>query len=70
MSIDSRIVTEMASGGFHNFDDVAEFYQDMIKAVAVQLRRTGGTIKDPNYVVPTFEAGKPLAPVPHIPTPK
>ena len=69
MSIDSRTVTEMASEGFHNYDDVAEFDQDMIKAVAAQLRRPGGTIEDPNYVVPPVKAGKPPAPVPHILTP-
>ena len=67
-SIDSRTVTEMASEGFHNFDDVTEFDQDMIKAVAAQIRRPGGTIDDPNYVVPPFMAGQPPAPVPHIPT--
>ena len=33
MSIDSRTVTDMASEGFHNYDDVAEFDQDTIKAV-------------------------------------
>ena len=44
MSIDSPTVTEMASEEFHNYDDVAEFDQDMIKAVAAQLRWPGGTI--------------------------
>ena len=55
MSIDSQTITEMASEGFHNYDDVAEFDQDMIKAVATQLRRPGGIIEDPNYVVPPFK---------------
>ena len=41
----------------------------MIKAVAAQLRQPGGTIEDPNYVVPPFEAGQPLSPAPSIPTP-
>ena len=41
----------------------------MIKAVAAQIRRPGGTIDDPNYVVPPFVAGQPPAPVPRIPTP-
>ena len=68
-SIDSGTVTEMASEGFHNFGDVAEFYEDMIKAVAAQIRRPGGTIEDPNYVVPLFVAGQPPALVPRIPTP-
>ena len=69
MSIGSQTVTEMASEGFHNFDDVAELDQDMIKAVAAQLFRPGWTIEDPNYVIPPFVAGQPPAPVPHIPTP-
>ena len=69
MSIGSLTVNEMASEGFHNYDDVAEFDQDMIKAVAAQLRRPGGTIEDPNYVVPPFKAGKPPALVPRIPNP-
>ena len=69
MSIDSRTVTEMASEGFHNYDDVAEFDQYMIKAVAAQLRRPGGKIEDPNYVFPPFEVGQPPAQVPQIPTP-
>ena len=69
MSIDSQTVTEMASKVFNNYDNVAEFDQDMIKAVAAQLRRPGGTIEDPNNVASPFEAGQPLAPVPHIPTP-
>ena len=69
MSSDSRTVTEIASEGFHNLDDVAEFDQDMIKAVATQLCRPGGTIEDPDYVVPSFVAGQPPAPVPRIPTP-
>ena len=68
MSIDSRTVTEMASKGFHNSDDVAEFDQGMIKAVAAQLCRPGGTIEDPNYFVPPFVAGQPPAPVSCIPT--
>ena len=58
----------MASEGFHNYDDVAEFDQDMINDMAAQLRRPGERIKDPNYVVPTFKAGQTPAPVPHIPT--
>ena len=33
MSIDIRNVTRMAYEGFHNYDDVAEFDQDMIKTV-------------------------------------
>ena len=69
MSIDSRTVNEMASERFHNYDDVAEFDQDMIKVVAAQLRRPGGTIEDPNYVVPPFKAGQPPSSVPHIPNP-
>ena len=39
MSIDSQTVTMMASEGFHNYDNVAEFDQDMIQAMAAQLRR-------------------------------
>ena len=69
MSIDSRTVTEITSEGFHNYDNVAEFDQDMIKAVAAQLCWPRGTIKKPNYVVPPFEAGQPPAPVPRTPTP-
>ena len=69
MSIDSQTVTEMASKGFQDYDDVAEFDQDMIKDVAAQLCRPGGTIKDPNYVFPPFEVGQPPAQVPQIPTP-
>ena len=69
MSIDSWTVTDMASEGFHNYDDVAEFDQDMIKAVAAQLCRPGGTIEDPNFVVPPLESGQPPALVPRIPTP-
>ena len=69
MSIESRTVTIMASKGFHNYDDAAEFDQDMIKAVAAQLCWPRGTIKKPNYVVPPLEAGQPPAPVPQIPTP-
>ena len=69
MSIGSLTVNEMASEGFHNYDDVAEFDQDMIKSVAAQLRRPGGTIEDPHYVFPPFESGQPWAPVPRIPTP-
>ena len=34
MYIDSRTITEMASEIFHNYDDLAEFDQDMIKSVA------------------------------------
>ena len=45
MSIDSRTVTEMASKGFHNYDHVAEFDEEMIKSVAAQLRWPGGTTK-------------------------
>ena len=41
----------------------------MIKATSAQFRRPEGTIEDPNYVVPFFEAGQPPAPVPQIPTP-
>ena len=41
----------------------------MIQAMAAQIRRPGRTIEDPNYVVPPFEAGQPLAMVPCIPTP-
>ena len=44
MYIDSRTVTDMAAEGLHNYDDVVEFDQDIIKAVAAQLRRPGGTI--------------------------
>ena len=66
MSIDSQTVTEMASEGFHNYDDVAEFDQDTIKAVAAQLCWPGRMIEDPDYVDPLFEAGQPPAPVPHI----
>ena len=62
MSIDSRTITEMASKGFHNYHDVAEFDQEMINAVAAQLRWPGGKIEDPNYVVPLLESGKPPAP--------
>ena len=69
MSIESRTVTDMASEGFHNYNDVAEFDQDMIKAVAAQLRRPGGTIEDPNDVVPHLKVGQPPSPVPWIPTP-
>ena len=66
MSIDSQTVTYMASEGFHNYNKIADFDQDMIKAVAAQLCRPGGTIEDPNYVVPPFESGQPTAPVPCI----
>ena len=69
MSIECRTVTKMDSKGLHNYDNVAEFDQDAIKAVDAQLRRPGGTIEDPNYVVPPFKAGQPPAPVPCIPTP-
>ena len=69
MYIDSQTVNETASKVFHNYDDVAEFYQDMIKAVAAQLRRPGRTIEDPNYVVPPFVTVQPPDPVPRIPTP-
>ena len=69
MSIEIPTVNDMASERFYNYDDVAEFDQDMIKAVAAQLRRPGGTIEDPNNVVPPFEAGQPPSPVPCIPTP-
>ena len=69
MSIDSQAVNETASKVFQNYGDVAEFDQEMIKAVAAQLCRPGGTIEDPNYVVPPFEAGQPPAPVSRIPTP-
>ena len=69
MSIDSRTITEMASKGFHNYHDVAEFDQEMINAVAAQLRWPGGKIEDPNSVVPLLESGKPPAPAPLIPTP-
>ena len=69
MSIDIQNVTDMASEGFHNYDNAAEFDEYMIKATAAQFRRPEGTIEDPNYVVPFFEAGQPPAPVPQIPTP-
>ena len=69
MSIDSRTVTMMASEGFHNYENVAEFYQYMIQAIAAQFRWLGGTIEDPNYVISLFEAGQPPAPVSRIPTP-
>ena len=66
MSIEIQTVTEMSSKGFHIYDNVAEFDQDMIKAVAAQLCWPGGTIEYPNYVVPPFEAEQPPAPVPCI----
>ena len=69
MYIDSQTVNQIPTKGFHNYDNVAEFYQDMIKAVAAQLCWPGGTIDDPNYVVSPFEAGQPPAPVRCIPTP-
>ena len=69
MFIDIPTITEMASEGFHTYNDVAEFYQDMIKVVAAQLRRPGETIEDPNYVVPTLDAGQPREQVPRIPSP-
>ena len=45
MSIYSRTVTDMVSKGFHNYDHVAEFDEEMIKSVAAQLRWPGGTTK-------------------------
>ena len=59
----------MAYEGFHNYDDIAEFDQDMIQAMAAQFRWLGGTIEDPNYFIPPFEAGQPSSPLLCISTP-
>ena len=69
MSIDIQNVTDMASEGFHNYNNAAEFDEYMIKATAAQFCRQEVTIEDPNYVVPLLKEGQPPAPVPQIPTP-
>ena len=69
MGVPADTIPGLEVEGITNAETLAEYNEELLKALKDDLRRPPGTIPDPNWVAPPQQEGQPALVAPHIPRP-